>query len=87
MVEGKSTYKQYEVDFIVTDGISKYYIQSAYSMTDKEKEKQELKSLRKIDDSFQKIVIVGDDISTYSNEEGIIFIGLFQFLENKGILQ
>jgi len=87
MVKGKSTYKQYEVDFIVTDGICKYYIQSAYSITDKEKEKQELKSLRKIDDSFQKIVIVGDDISTYSNEEGIIFMGLFQFLDNRGILQ
>ena len=87
LVEGRSIYKQYEVDFIATDGISKYYIQSAFSIPDKEKEKQELKSLRKIDDSFQKIVITGNDIATYTNDDGIIFMGLFQFLDNSEILK
>lgn len=87
MMDGKSVYKQYEVDFIATDGINKYYIQSAFSIPDKEKENQELKSFRKIDDSFQKIVILGDDIATYANDEGIIFMGLFQFLENEDILK
>lgn len=47
---------------------------------------QELKSFRKIGDSFQKIVIVGDDIATYTNDEGIVFMGLMQFLENETIL-
>lgn len=82
MIDGKQVYKQYEVDFIATDGFRKYYIQSAYYIPDDDKMNQELKSLRKIDDSFQKIVILGDDIATYINEDGIIFMGLMQFLEN-----
>ena len=48
--------------------------------------RQKLKSFRKIDDSFQKIVIVGNDIATYTNDEGIIFMGLMQFLDNESIL-
>ena len=86
LVNGKQEYRQYEVDFIVTDGMRKYYIQSAYSIPDEDKMKQELKSYRKIDDSFQKIVIVGDDIATYMNDDGIIFMGVLQFLENENIL-
>lgn len=76
---------QYEVDFIATNGLQKYYIQSAYHLDSKEKKEQELKSLRKIDDSFQKIVIVGDDIAPYSDEEGITYMGIFHFLLNAPI--
>lgn len=85
--DGKSVYVQYEVDFIATNGIEKYYIQSAYAMPTEEKREQEFKSLKKIGDSFQKIVIVGDDIATYTNEDGIIIMGLFQFLLNNDILK
>lgn len=84
---GKSEYIQYEVDFIATNGIDKYYIQSAYAMPTEEKREQEFKSLKKTGDSFQKIVIVGDDIATYTNEDGIIIMGLFQFLLNNDILK
>ena len=87
MRDGKQVYIQYEVDFIVTNGIDKYYIQSAYAMPDEIKQNQELNPLRKIGDSFQKIVIQGDDIATYTNDEGIIFMGLHQFLMNSGILK
>ena len=87
MREGKQTYIQYEVDFIVTNGIEKYYIQSAYALPDEMKKNQELNPLRKIGDSFQKIVIQGDDIATYVNDEGIIFMGLHQFLINRDILK
>ena len=87
MRDGKSEYIQYEVDFIATNGIDKYYIQSAYAMPTEEKQQQELKSLKKIGDSFQKIVIQGDDIATYTNEDGIIFMGLHQFLMNSDILK
>jgi predicted AAA+ superfamily ATPase len=45
-----------------------------------EKRQQELKSLLKVDDSFQKIVITGNDIAEYSDDKGIRFMGLFQFL-------
>ncbi|MCQ2310007.1 MAG: ATP-binding protein [Bacteroidales bacterium] len=83
---GKSEYVLHEVDFIATNGMKKYYIQSAFSLPDEEKMSQELVPLRKIDDSFKKIVIVGDDIATYVNDEGIVFMGLFQFLKNEKVV-
>ena len=86
MKDGKSEYKQYEVDFIATNGNDKYYLQSAYALSDDEKREQELNSLKRIDDSFQKIVIVKDDIMPYRDESGIYFIGLFQFLMSDAII-
>lgn len=80
MKDGKSEYKQYEVDFIAANGNEKYYIQSAYELSTETKREQELKSLKRIDDSFQKIVIVKDDIMPYRDEKGIYYSGLFQFL-------
>lgn len=78
--DGKSIAIQYEVDFIANKGMEKYYIQSAYRLDTEEKRQQELNSLHKIDDSFRKIVIVGDDIVPYTDEKGITFMGLFYFL-------
>lgn len=80
MKDRKSEYKQYEVDFIATDGNEKYYIQSAFEIESEGKREQELNSLKRIYDSFQKIVIVKDDIMPYRDNNGIYFIGLFQFL-------
>ena len=85
MKDGKSEYKQYEVDFIATSGNEKYYIQSAYELSSEAKREQELNSLKRIDDSFQKIVIVKDDIMPYRDEKGIYFTGLFQFLMDEKI--
>jgi hypothetical protein len=82
MKNGKQQQTQYEVDFIATNGQEKYYIQSAYRMDDESKREQELQSLMCIDDSFRKIVIVGDDIAPWTDENGITYIGLFQFLKN-----
>lgn len=86
MRDGKSTYRQYEIDFIATNGIDKYYIQSAYALPTAEKRDQELASLRKTDDSFRKVVIVGDDIAPYTDEEGHLFMSLFQFLRGRGVV-
>ena len=80
MRNGKSEYIQYEIDFIASNGTNKYYIQSAFSLDGDEKRQQELKSLLKVDDSFQKIVITGNDIAEYTDAKGIRFMGLFQFL-------
>ena len=77
---GKMEYVQYEIDFIATNGMEKYYIQSAFSLDSEEKRNNELRSLLKVDDSFRKIVIVGNDIAEYTDEKGIRFVGLFQFL-------
>lgn len=85
MRDGKSQYIQYEVDFIATNGMEKYYIQSAYALPEEEKRQQELTPLRHIDDTFKKIVIVGDDIATYIDEQGFVFMGLFQFLMGESL--
>ena len=83
MKDGKSTFSQHEIDFVITNGREKAYIQSAYRLPDEVKREQELYSLRKTGDSFRKIVIVGDDIATYTDSHGIQFMGLFSFLLSK----
>lgn len=71
---------QLEVDFIANLGNRKYYVQSALSIPDREKEIQESRSLSNINDSFKKIIVVRDHIMPRRNEEGILTIGLFDFL-------
>ena len=80
MRDGKSQYIQYEIDFIANNGTEKYYIQSAFALDTEEKRRQELNSLLKISDSFRKIVIVGTDMAEYTDNNGIRYMGLFQFL-------
>lgn len=86
MKNGKSEYRQYEIDFIAANGNEKYYIQSAYELSTDTKREQELQSLKRIDDSFQKIVIVKDDIMPYRDEKGILFTSLFQFLTSDKLI-
>lgn len=78
--EGKKIRKTLEVDFVCNQGYKRSYIQSAFSIPDDEKRDQELLSLRRIDDSFQKIVIVGDHSTRYQNDEGILFMDIYDFL-------
>lgn len=77
---------QLEVDFIASIGSKKYYIQSALSIPDREKEIQESRSLTNIKDSFKKIIVVKDYIMPRHNEEGILTIGLLDFLLNEDSL-
>lgn len=77
---GNSVRKQIEVDFVCNQGSKRYYIQSAYALPSEEKVKQEERPLRSIPDSFKKIIIVKDDILPRQNENGILTIGLRQFL-------
>lgn len=78
--EGNWSRNNLEVDFIANMGSKKYYIQSALSIPDREKELQESRSLTNINDSFKKIIVVKDHIMPRRNEEGILTIGLFDFL-------
>ena len=57
-----------------------YYIQSAYEMPTEEKLRQEKRSLIKVGDSFKKIVVVKDNIRPQTDEEGIVTMGLINFL-------
>lgn len=80
MIDGVSSYQQLEIDFVATNGRDKFYIQSAYAMPNADKREQEIASLKNIDDSFRKIVIVGDDIATYIDDNGFVYMSLFDFL-------
>jgi hypothetical protein len=78
--DGKNIRKQLEVDFVVNRGDERYYIQSALSIDEPEKKSQETASLRKIPDSFRKIVVVKDYIKPWQDENGIQYIGIEDFL-------
>lgn len=78
--------KQLEIDFVCNQGSKRYYIQSAYSIDSKEKEKQEIHSLVNVNDFFKKVVIVKDDIEPWHNEDGVLFIGIKDFLLNENSL-
>ena len=83
---GKSTKKQLEVDFVATKGSKKYYIQSAFSMSNPEKIEQEQRSLRSINDSFKKIIVVRDNIKIRRNDYGIVTMGIYNFLLDENSL-
>ena len=79
-IEGKSVRVQAEVDFVCNKADKRYYIQSAFSIPDREKMLQEQNSLTRINDSFKKIIIVKDVIKSHYNEDGVLILNLFDFL-------
>lgn len=79
-VEGKTTRVQLEVDFVINRGNLRYYIQSAFAINSEEKIEQERNSLKRIDDSFKKIIIVRDNIVPRYDEYGIYYVGIRDFL-------
>jgi predicted AAA+ superfamily ATPase len=84
--EGKRQKKRLEVDFIARKGNDQCYIQSTLSLSNPQKLEQERRSLVKIPDSFRKIIIVRDSIKTKHDDDGIITMGLFDFLLNQDSL-
>ena len=78
--EGTSIKKQLEIDFIANKGSKRYYIQSAYSIPDTEKMKQEKASLINVADSFKKIIVVKDVINVRHDEDGITIMSAYDFL-------
>lgn len=84
--EHKTTKKQFEVDFIATKGSEKYYIQSAFSISNTDKLQQEQNSLKNINDSFKKIIVVRDNIKVRRNDYGIVTMGICKFLLDENSL-
>ena len=78
--DGKSQRIQREVDFVANKGDSRYYIQSAFAIPDEEKREQETKVFSKIADSFKKIVVVREGIVPWRDDNGVLYIGVEQFL-------
>ena len=75
-----------EVDFVCNLGSRRYYLQSAYKLPDEEKMKQEKRSLTQISDSFKKIVIVGGRMKLQRDEQGIVLMGIYEFLTDERLL-
>ena len=84
--EGKSQRKVLEVDFVCNRGGKRYYIQSALILPTPEKVEQEQNSLLRIDDNFQKMIIVGGMTPTHINDNGIIIMNIYDFLLNENSL-
>ena len=78
--------KQLEVDFVCNLGNKRYYIQSALNLDTREKTIQEERPLMNINDNFKKIIIVKSDMKHWFTEEGILIIGIQEFLLNKNSL-
>lgn len=84
--DGKRERVQLEIDFIATLGSKKYYLQSAFSLPDEDKVKQEKAPLLNVHDSFKKIIIVKDITKPQRDEKGIVTINLYDFLLNENSL-
>lgn len=79
--------KQLEIDFIASRGSEKYYIQSSLNLDTTEKKEQEIRPLANTEDFFKKIIIVKDDIVKYTNEKGIVIMGIYDFLLDEDSLK
>ena len=86
-VAGKTRRAELEVDFVINKGNLRYYIQSAFAINNNEKREQERNSLKRIDDSFKKIIIVKDNIVPRYDEYGIYYIGIMDFLLREDFLE
>lgn len=89
MVEARTATerKQLEVDFVANMADRRYYIQSAFAMPNDAKREQESASLKRIDDSFKKIIITRDDIKPYHDNNGFYIVGLMDFLLKPELLE
>lgn len=77
---GVSQRKQLEVDFVCNQGSKRFYIQSALRLPTEEKRAQELRSFKHIDDNFPKFVITEEPVKKYHDDNGVIFMNIYEFL-------
>lgn len=84
---GKKIRKQREIDFVCNMGSKRYYIQSAFALPDQKKTEQEKRPLLLTGDEFKKIIITRDSPAPLYNEEGILTMGIYDFLLNKNSLE
>ena len=86
-MNGVPSRKRLEVDFVVNRGMRRWYIQSAFAIPDEAKRLQETRPFSKIPDSFLRIVVVKDDVKPWIDEQGVLTVGLLDFLLDDGILE
>lgn len=85
MIDGKRQQAQYEIDFIVNTGKEKLYIQSALNIDTDEKKQQETFSLHHTRDSFRKIVVMDGNVTPWTDEDGVMYMGVIPFLLNNNL--
>ena len=85
--EGHKTKKQCEIDFVVNKGTKKYYIQSALNVSDPNKLQTEIRPLKKTNAFFKKILIVKTSMKPWTDDDGILHLGLYDFLLNDNSLE
>lgn len=83
---GERTKKQCEIDFVVNKGSKKYYIQSALNVSDASKLETELRPLKNTKDFFKKIIVSKTSMRHWMDDDGILHIGLYEFLLNENSL-
>ena len=86
-VNGKSKRTQLEIDFVANNGSKRYYIQSAFAIPDGEKREQETRGFSRIPDSFKRIIVVRDNIIPWHDEQGVLYVGIEEFLLNGNSLE
>ena len=85
--DGKKIRTNLEIDFVANKGSNRYYIQSALTIDDEDKRLQEINSLNRVGDSFKKIVVVKDNIVPWHDDNGILYLGIEEFLLNEKALE
>ena len=86
-VEKKQSRKQCEIDFVVNRGTKKYYIQSALNVNDPSKMETELRPLKNTKDFFKKIIISKSSMKPWTDDDGILHLGLYEFLLNENAME
>lgn len=84
---GKKVRTNLEIDFVANKGSRRYYIQSALTVDDEDKRLQETNSLNRVGDSFKKIVVVKDNVVPWHDDNGILYLGIEEFLLNERALE
>lgn len=84
---GKQYRSQLEIDFVCNQGSRRYYLQSAFKLDSDEKRMQEQASLKKVNDSFKKIIVTGEESLIHRNDDGITTISIYDFLLNPNSLE
>lgn len=85
-MRAKEQKKQCEIDFVVNKGSKKYYIQSALNVSDASKLETELRPLKNTKDFFKKIIVSKTSMRHWTDDDGILHVGLYEFLLNENSL-
>ena len=62
------------------------FVNELQNVSEDTKKQQELRPLLNVDDFFKKIIVTKDGVSSYRNNDGILFLNIYVFLLNENSL-